>query len=101
AKRILLNNAYGPLNHFNRPDVFALFSQRRQIHVGRVRVLIQGKHVDTLHGSWMALLYLVKQSSKVRPFITIRKLRMLRIALRAEVFAVLLILVRTTRGEHN
>src|SRR5699024_1428936 len=101
AEWILLNNAYCSLNHFNGPDVFALFSQRRQIHVGWIRLFIQGKHIDTFHGSWMTLLYVVKQRSEVGSFITIRSLRVLRIVLRTEVFAVLLVLVRTTRGEHH
>src|SRR5699024_1519072 len=101
ADRVLLNNAYRALDHFNGTDVFALFRQRRQIHMGRVRVFIEGKYIDTIHGSWVTLFYLVKQRRKIGPLITIGRFSVVRIALRAEVFAVLLVLVRTTRGEHH
>src|SRR5699024_1243673 len=61
----------------------------------------QGEHVDAIHGSWMTLLYLVKQSRKIGPLIAIGRLSVLRIALRAKIFAVLFVLVGTARGEHH
>src|SRR5699024_3791723 len=90
---ILLNNAYCTLDDFNEFEVLPLFCQRRQIHASWVRLIIKSKHIHAIHGPRMALLYLVKQRSKVWTFITVRKLRMLRVPLRTEILAVFIILI--------
>src|SRR5699024_9735071 len=73
SNRILLNNAHCTLDNFNQFEVFPFFCQRRQIHAGWICIFIKSKHMHAIHGSRMALLYLVKHRSKVGTFITVRK----------------------------
>src|SRR5699024_5480619 len=101
VNRILLDNANCTLDQFNQTDVFAFFYHRWQPHSGRVCLIIECQDVDSFHSSWMTLLYLVKQRSKVGAFVTVRRFGVLRIELRAKVFAVLFILVRTARCKNH
>src|SRR5699024_10749820 len=101
VNRILLDNANCTLDQFNQTNIFAFFCQRWQPHSGRVCLIIECQDVDSVHSSWMTLLYLVKQRSKVGTFVTVRRFGVLRIELRAEILAVFFVLVRSPRGEHH